>query len=432
MGMEDLLSRSWWSRVWVIAEVVVSSHAILHIGNDIVDFRSVLKVLGDFNVGALRGSFAHLQGQQRNQLEKICDCILRICASFNIQDFSTESTAGIDDILRLLNYGEARKATDLRDLVYGFLGLLPQSLEIRPDYTLPTEEVYKSTAMRLMRWSKSLTPITFTRHRKSKTLPTWVPDLRYDSFDNDLTEFNATLGLPALMDEELPGQLRVHGKIIDAVDIATSRCPILSHEPILGSRWYHEFRIYLMQCEYVAFEGLSMRMFDKDSTEASGESVRTLLPRPQSTFHRQSRDAFWRALIRHNSKAANGILKYDYELRYIPEIESWLYWRPEGSKHHDHDARLNSIISTVSSKAEAALRDIRLEIDGRVFFRTKQNHFGQTSALPTNGDVIALLAGLRCPMILRRTSSSRDHYEVVGPCYYDGKQSSSIHEWTLC
>lgn len=387
-----------------------------------MDFWEVFKVLGKFNVGVLRGSLVHLEDKQHNQLDKICDSILRICASFNVQDLFAETTAGIDDVLRLLNYGEARKATDFRDLVYGFLGLLPRSLAITPDYTLSTEEVYKSTTMRLMTWSKSLTPLAYTKHRKSSTLPSWTPDMRYDSFDNELTSFDACPGLPALMQELHPGQLRVYGKVIDSIDLATGRCLILSHEPILGTKWYNEFRIHLMQCENVAFERSRMSTFKQPYGQTSQEYQGTLLPDPRDTFDRKSRDSFWRALTRHNSKASKNAARFDSQNVCMSEIESWLSWLPRAQRWDERNAwsRWNNEISGVSREAETTLRDIRLEVDGRVFFRTTNDRFGQTSALPKSGDVIALLAGLRCPMILRKNRSNFDHWEVIGLCYYEG------------
>ena len=106
-----LFSRPWWQRVWIIQDVVVCSNSVLHIGDNVINFHGV-KFIGDFIFAVLRGAFAHLHREQKRQLGKGCNSILRICASFNVRDLSKTTSATIDDVLRILNNGEAKKASD--------------------------------------------------------------------------------------------------------------------------------------------------------------------------------------------------------------------------------------------------------------------------------------------------------------------------------
>ncbi|KAF4613395.1 hypothetical protein G7Y89_g15494 [Cudoniella acicularis] len=69
------------------------------------------------------------------------------------------------------------RATDLRDMIYGLLGLMPNN-SIRPDYSKATpQDVYLSLVEYRIMEEKSLDIITLRRKSSSTMeLPSWVPD----------------------------------------------------------------------------------------------------------------------------------------------------------------------------------------------------------------------------------------------------------------
>ncbi|KAF4501058.1 heterokaryon incompatibility (het-6OR allele) [Fusarium agapanthi] len=80
-------------------------------------------------------------------------------------------------VLSLLQDFSSRKATDDRDKVFALLGLARDIKTIQPNYLLGTVEVYRRTAIHLIKHSGSLTALSGDMKRKnSGGIPSWIPD----------------------------------------------------------------------------------------------------------------------------------------------------------------------------------------------------------------------------------------------------------------
>lgn len=164
-AVSDLLSRSWFSRLWVIQEVARSRSAVVICGTRAVSWdcfaRWPFRVRGGDSSYALPG-------------------ILNYSSGFT-------PTSGGDSLLQLLYDNRNAIASDPRDKVFGILGLMednsPYLSLIR--YDLSCEEAYTQAASNL--WTEScslrlLSAAGFQNRRsasKREVLPSWVPDWRF-------------------------------------------------------------------------------------------------------------------------------------------------------------------------------------------------------------------------------------------------------------
>ncbi|KAK4449754.1 heterokaryon incompatibility protein-domain-containing protein [Podospora aff. communis PSN243] len=162
-GIHHLVSRRYFSRVWVLQEIALARNASLICGDTVVPWK------------CLRPPHFYSSGTPPVVSELSLHCrlppVLRLDHSAYTQP---------DKFLDLLDFASECKAEDPRDRVYSLLGLvigpLSQSLEV--DYTLSAEQVFVKTAHLLGRhfgWSAILRH-ALARGRNLPDLPSWVPD----------------------------------------------------------------------------------------------------------------------------------------------------------------------------------------------------------------------------------------------------------------
>jgi hypothetical protein len=138
-AVTELLQRSWWTRVWVIQEATVPSQRYpmfcgsmwIGLGSFIKALNTLQRLLSEYpELKSLRSSIFDLNGMARYHW-RIHD--LRKAALHPTQLFE------------LVSIGREFDASDNRDHIYGFLGMLgPQCLPfLSPDYGKSVYEVYQ-------------------------------------------------------------------------------------------------------------------------------------------------------------------------------------------------------------------------------------------------------------------------------------------------
>ena len=138
--ISQLLDRPWWRRIWIVQEVVLAKKAVVHCGPDEVPWDLIRKRI-----------------QKLNPFELVED----VDAAPELYSFPQEEHLILHDlqtrwrsgtwnvILYELLYGFQRfQCTDQRDRIYAFLGLASDghSLDLVPEYTLPTSEIFMRLA----------------------------------------------------------------------------------------------------------------------------------------------------------------------------------------------------------------------------------------------------------------------------------------------
>jgi hypothetical protein len=197
LALKHLFERLWWNRVWIIQEYVVGRASTLICGTAALfsgNLHNAVRELRDMMV----------DGSLRPVLDSIRDSkALKRIESFEISRtwWTNSMNYGIPlDLLTVLLTSRSSLASDLRDKVYGILGLAFDASHIVPipDYTISTEQVYKRLVPSCVAQYNNLEVMCFAENLKprklkeTKDLPSWVPDW---SDDMNLSCFSAALRL---------------------------------------------------------------------------------------------------------------------------------------------------------------------------------------------------------------------------------------------
>lgn len=153
--MDAVLDSPWWDRIWVVQETLLPSKALLCYGTDSVEWTVVATAI-------------------QNVRRHLATCCAR---PWGIDDFHMTINSLIEKIsaieamraqlqadqkpslLQLLHAFRTREANDVRDKIYGLLGLQP-SFEsvplVTPNYTTPAGQVFRQVAIDIVRDSRTL------------------------------------------------------------------------------------------------------------------------------------------------------------------------------------------------------------------------------------------------------------------------------------
>ncbi|KAI1651113.1 HET-domain-containing protein [Daldinia loculata] len=154
LGLERLFKRRYFSRVWVIQEIIMARKVTLYCGDKNISWTSFsdLKVPYRYthNVPWL---LEYGQGNDKRMSE-------------------------LDGLLQLLDATSSCQASDPRDNVFAVLGLLRNSIfeGLAPDYLLSKEEVYIGIASYLILRHSKTEILLYPKQYPPNSLPTWVPD----------------------------------------------------------------------------------------------------------------------------------------------------------------------------------------------------------------------------------------------------------------
>lgn len=162
LAIAGIINRPWFGRLWVVQEIrVANPTAIVLCGRKEVSWNLI--------EAAIYVLFRKRMGAGDSQA--IRPYLLVINNSF-FKWF--EST--IRDVLFQTQELACREP---RDKVYGILGIVSDQLGIKPDYTLPTDEVYKDVVQRYISHYNSLDILRdcdVSRRGSQTNTPTWIPD----------------------------------------------------------------------------------------------------------------------------------------------------------------------------------------------------------------------------------------------------------------
>lgn len=175
-GIGDVYNRPWWTRIWVIQEVVVSKLTWVLCGSDALGFHYLSHFFGYcHNLASLpvreKSAQWHSMGLQL------------VSRMPTIQIFDMPWKHRKIDLLLALSLVTIERlfdATDPRDRIYALLGLLkePYRMQTQVDYSVPWETVYRNVSCAMLEnlGLKVLSYCAGSTPRLSKSLPSWVPD----------------------------------------------------------------------------------------------------------------------------------------------------------------------------------------------------------------------------------------------------------------
>ncbi|KAI0858826.1 hypothetical protein F4860DRAFT_286929 [Xylaria cubensis] len=125
-------TRPWWSRVWVLQEVLLAKKVTLYCGKLAVDWEPVSRLCTIVILNALKLAYI-MNHSGTNKIIQRAYASLQAAGSME----RIRWLGDLDDIskfLMLLEHGGSMNATDPRDHVFGIMGLLQENKLVVPDY----------------------------------------------------------------------------------------------------------------------------------------------------------------------------------------------------------------------------------------------------------------------------------------------------------
>jgi len=191
----------FWTRIWVVQEVALSSKVVVHCGNNEMDwqlFADTICKLPKVMIPVFKSRKPPMNRSQKSEallnvtlgnLDEASNIAMAIPENeidigglSNIDTFNiirellrnAPRKVRLSDILALLRRS---RSTDPRDMIYGLLGLVPKSSFNVDYYHATTRDVYVDLVHQCLHAEQSLDIITLCRKTSSSSeLPSWVPD----------------------------------------------------------------------------------------------------------------------------------------------------------------------------------------------------------------------------------------------------------------
>lgn len=405
-ALRSLLRRPYFSRLWVIQEVLLAKRVFVWCGQDEVSWQDLESAVS-FMVHESDASGSE-KGSARAELPGHCGCAFAVSPSVQFGPvFHLHKRLSIFERLRrnvmrmplmeLLERLRDWYVTDPRDRVFALLGLSSDAstLAIRPDYSMTKRELFTFVAEQYTKSLQSLyilTLIVFTED--DALLPSWVPDwsLTYKTSQIGWQYFSAS-----------------HGSSLEwYVEATTSR---LCVKGILLStvKWMSKSWEFYQQLpgHNAAFSFVS----DVDSLARYS--------RYGSSDDSSIAEIGWMT-------CTSGL-----------ELDDGGKWQQSNFSHAVYQQAISEVplqdiidLNQPHSEVERFRRTLSIRCKSRLAFLTTSGHLGLGPSSMRPGDHAVILFGSNVPFILRE-DIVEDTFKVVGECYVHGVMHGEIMEENL-
>lgn len=457
-----LLSRDWWTRIWIVQEVIVARQVTIQCGRQTLDW-------DDFCILADRASKKPFMSKRQIHIEEFHSLMI------HRNDMKTQSKippssrtirsrrdSGLAqqaiNILQLVYDFRARKATSPHDKIFALLGLAEMPSDPRgssasfltPDYRMQPSDLSLHFARTHVRRSRSLCVVALAecarRARKlSPTLsgnscdkvpdlPSWCPffadnpsveaGLLWRPFWTGLSGLVALAGGCAAADcMPIPARSSPHVHV-------PSPSPMRTERTHLQVYTLPHIRSVVIMCGPPA--GSSLQEVLNDAQDVMNFKSTTFLPAYQRWMSWEEVLPLWRHLMEADEsriRRSRGIeaglsLEERFQLTItagafsaqpsstVSTIESHAFGSPSPSSAQEHRAirtrnRKPAQKSPTIETSDTYARVRQAACFNRRFFVTAQGHFGLGPADLQVGDEIHVLIGSQVPMALRPLRHSK-------------------------
>lgn len=383
--LRDLVSffeRPWFGRLWIRQEIFLARQALVVCGKTILSwelFRSAAICL------AAKGGFKeHEMSLIDIRFNKIKGVVLNVCSN---------SVVAYPCSYRYLRWDhQGIQFTDPRDAIYAIKSIVhpgDAALDIQPDYTIETAELFQEVCVRLFERQRR-TDFLYSCELASiatYNLPTWVPDWATSPSARHLeTNWSACGFLSAQGSHLGEGILRVSGIRIGQV-----------HR--VKAQWREMRPLNLWEFVYFVHESFP-DPYDFDREYKEGVTYI---------------DAYCRVLMAEKFREVIYPPKEDLMITLsFPRAKRALF------KIRYFDSRWDDITVLAKDPDVVALFYQGSHVVNKYFIRTKEGWQGLAPQNTREGDIVCVVLGCRFPMVLRKdtwmSTPDRDRWKVVGPC----------------
>lgn len=459
-GLSQIVHHGWFRRIWTIQEIALSRKAIIQCGNSTIRWASLSTCL-TFD-GVLRPKISApvlLEGGYNPAVPiyNKAPFMIRLQQIQLLQEWPrisqhSDYTRTQREPYRPVMFNQSHRflynlilaglnpefmTTDPKDRIFGLLPILHTlGFEFAPpEYRKSLEEVVLDTFTTIALKQKSLVLLNFVTGENSRDgLPSWIPDFSLVPWcPSKATTPWETLECEFTIDGR---RLLLAGIHVDTIGETTET---IGHASSYARSRFHD--AFELSTEY--FVTYLQRWLD----------FVQLWTRPKNLAPEEKRRLLYKLLLHSQVLAFYGEAfplslrgrlspdrLFQHFCRWVDHIESKNEILMKGDDYISYQAQhfISGELIMTGSYAdlpdgrdlgyERALltiqRWVREHITRKRLFVTKKGHLGIGWQALKKGDLIILVAGLRSPLILRRTSMVSESYQVIGPC-----EISSDHNW---
>jgi hypothetical protein len=457
-AISRLWERNYWSRIWIIQEVVFGTtkrrQCIIHCGQDTIAWETLV---------ALDRAMALIDKRCNDNEHSDVDIVqfsrgARLDLSWFIVTHG-ELSRRKELLLSYLLIRQGRyRATDLRDKVYALLSMAPESVAggLVVNYKLSIAQVYAMAMREMVIRERKLGVLCSCcrecrRQGSLKQLPSWCPDFSTDPMDKCCParlwsytrpvyyasgEENAEAEFPLENAEnDTPVVLVAKGWHLDTIKVLpledqygtngflSPNCLLFMAEGIEGN-----YPQDLNSIDQVAHEAIwrtvvANRGQSHDiAPESFGEDYKTLLKMYLMSNNPAEQAAAQQVEL---NSSAEHVAVQQARRGDLAEYIAAQQFIPDNSAHYIPDQ-----ISIAVSNIEAKHATMPFKEMMATCLRKRRVCKSKTRFLPglvpdtaQNGDIIGILVGCALPLVLRRVE---DHFVVIGESYVHGFMSGEI------
>ncbi|KAI8945012.1 heterokaryon incompatibility protein-domain-containing protein [Xylaria longipes] len=360
-AINELLSRSWFSRLWIFQEIQLAdpSRAVVQCGEQTVAWYP------------FRRALLNLRYKRRQPLPQLQETLVSL--------MSLSRYVVGQNFLALVRRARWRGCSDARDKVYGLLGVCSPALarKITPKYSQSVGSLYRDTFLVYLEHSRRLEMLEDCEFGVSAIdAPSWVPDWSVEQrLERMFAECSASGTSCAEAKYIAPGLLEVTG--VTCGEVGEMKSPMAWESP--QGPPYRELVEWVRSCQpqdaahkkYVTGETLQ----EAYVTAICLGQTRERVPESRYPFAKE-----WKEILLPDDLAGS---------------------------------------ADVLGGAHIHVRTVIRHLKGMAFVTTSQGRVGLAPAATRLGDMTAVILGCSTPMILRPVNSNTG-FQVIGACYIHG------------
>jgi hypothetical protein len=412
IALAQLLSRSWFTRTWVIQEVALSTSAEIVCGEDTLGWDTLDRVI----INLCKLGYAGLVSTSLAKATVIRYPASGIRVVWNLFDIRRRLKEGIvRPISWLMGVFAWSEATFESDRIYGFLGIATDVADpiFSPDYTKPPETVFNNITRFIITRDADLS-ILRCAGANEKPGESPIPSWSFSFYLNEIPR--ALLGVYPVTTFQKPefsfsvdsNELRLRGFIIDEV------CELGLVSSVIGRKILGEN----VTPSYFDWYGQAKAMF-------------------QSTG--QDSEVFWRTLL------ANKLDDVDRTLDvHTPDKAPDQSWEEnfsafeslfgQCSPEDTVDKEIELLLTPEGTKAMNFRNKFTSATVSRRFSLLREGSVGLMPTKARPGDLVAAFLGAPVLFAVRALSTGeegRQNYQLLGECYVHDRMNGQVMELGL-
>jgi hypothetical protein len=426
-----------WERVWVMQEIACCPDALILIGAHSMPWSVLSGILDHSGIpDRFHGPFSHATDRV-----SLWNSFARVQVIEHQRDSISKVQPINSTLMDVLSRFRNTYSTDLRDKIYGLLGLATDGQEIIPDYNKSVQDVYLEVVQKQIKKEQNLDMITQSLwplgpepndespSSNRAEIPSWLPNFSSTQTQTLLFAQRSIFaaGPPTFkypMDITPAGKLRLHGAFLGTVQSP--------NRDKNGMRSVPTYIPYELRASEWTWSNIPYSLLDSN-----------FKPEPYPTGG-DTFEAYWRTLMADCTMYPARRLSQDDIESYSKIFEAWSL-NINVALPDQHWSSSNGSLLNEKQKAAydacSALSQIRslkdkmrkwkfAELSGGLYALVPGDRYSSAEGREAREeDGFVVLDGGKVPLAVRRVGEGRDEWEVLGTAYVHGFMDGRAMEW---